>query len=183
MRCFQCDEDATQECPRCGALYCDDHGDALCSRCTDPALALPSYRVYRGSLGALLVGSIVALWLLVLPPAVADRDGPPQTIAGLVNTPTPVPTEAIEPVDATPEATPTVVAPPEPTPEPTPQATPEPEEQTYVVQGGDTLLAIAERFAPPGIIPGDFATRIQEVNGITDASSLQIGQELTIPDQ
>ena len=33
----------------------------------DPALALPSYRVYRGSLLALLVGSIVAVWLLVLP--------------------------------------------------------------------------------------------------------------------
>ena len=30
-------------------------------------LAVPSYRVFRGSLLALLVGSIVAVWLLVLP--------------------------------------------------------------------------------------------------------------------
>ncbi len=185
MRCFQCDEDATQECPRCGALYCDDHGDALCDRCTDPALALPSYRVYRGSLGALLVGSIVALWLLVLPPAGADRDGPPQTIAGLVNTPTPTTeaTEVAEPVGATPEPTASVAPTSDPTPEPTPDVTPEPQEQTYVVQGGDTLLGIAERFAPAGVAPGDFATRIQEVNGITDASALQIGQEITIPDE
>ena len=50
VECFQCDQEAQQECPRCGALYCDDHGDALCERCMDPALALPSYRVYRGSL-------------------------------------------------------------------------------------------------------------------------------------
>ncbi|MQC17898.1 MAG: LysM domain-containing protein [Chloroflexi bacterium] len=181
MRCFQCDDDATQECPRCGALYCDDHGDALCQRCTDPALALPSYRVYRGSLAALLVGSVVALWLLVLPPASADRDGPSQTIAGLVNTPTPTATPEVTPevpdstVTATPSATPTS------TPEPTPEPTQEPQEQTYVVQGGDTLLGIAERFAPAGVAPGDFATRIQEVNGISDASSLQIGQELIIP--
>ena len=48
-------------------LYCDDHGDALCERCMDPASALPSYRVYRGSLIALLIGSIFAVWLLVRP--------------------------------------------------------------------------------------------------------------------
>lgn len=188
MRCFQCDEDATQECPRCGALYCDDHGDALCDRCTDPALALPSYRIYRGSLAALLVGSVVALWLLVLPPAAADRDGPPQTIAGLVNTPTATPSPSVTPeATGTPTDGPTGATDPDaspttsPTPTPTPSATAEPQEQTYVVQGGDTLLAIAEQFAPAGTPPGDFAQRIQDANGITDPSSLQVGQELIIP--
>jgi len=183
VRCFQCDEDATQECPRCGALFCDAHGDALCERCTDPALALPSYRVYRGSLAALFIGSIVAVWLLILPPAAADQDGPPDTIASLVNTRTPTPEPT--PVEA-PEPTPPPAVEPEepqepeePTPTPTPEPTPE--QQTYVVQAGDTLLGIADRFAPSGVDSGTFANRIQEANGITDASQLQIGQELVIP--
>ena len=45
----------------------------------------------------------------------------------------------------------------------------------------DTLFAIAEQFAPPGTDPADFANSISAANGITDASSLQIGQELIIP--
>lgn len=185
MRCFQCDEDATQECPRCGALYCDDHGDALCERCMDPALALPSYRVYRGSLLALLVGSIVAVWLLVLPPASADQDGPPQSIAGMLNTPTPTaPPEETVSADETPEATPTEAAPAEtPTPTSTPTPTPEPEEQRYSVQPGDTLLIIAEQFAPPGTDSSAFADRIAQANGIADPSALQVGQELVIPNE
>lgn len=178
MRCYQCDEDATQECPRCGALYCDAHGDALCARCMDPALALPSYRVYRGSVVALLVGSVVAVWLLVLPPAGADQDGPPGSIADLVNTPTasatPTPTE--EPgVTVTP--TPTSTA----TPEATETAAPTPEQQTYVVQAGDTLFAIAERFAPAGVDATSFAESIARANNIADTSTIQIGDELIIP--
>ncbi|MGE3961579.1 MAG: LysM peptidoglycan-binding domain-containing protein [Dehalococcoidia bacterium] len=182
MRCFQCDEDATQECPRCGALYCDDHGDALCARCTDPALALPSYRVYRGSLLALLIGSIVAVWLLVLPPASADQDGPPDSISGLVNTPTATAT-ATPSVTTTPEATAAATGTAEPTetPTPTPTATPEAQETTYIVQGGDTLFLIADQFAPPGVDPTEFANSIAAANGITDPSSLQVGQELIIP--
>ncbi len=180
MPCFQCDDDATQECPRCGALYCDAHGDALCERCMDPALALPSYRVYRGSFLALLVGSVVAVWLLVLPPAGADEDGPPDSIAGLVNTPTATATPTPEPTD-TPEPTPT----PEPTetatPEPTEEPTQEPQQQTYVVQSGDTLYAIAERFAPPGTDVTTFMNEIISANNLPDASSLGIGDELIIP--
>jgi Tfp pilus assembly protein FimV len=150
----------------------------------DPALALPSYRVYRGSLLALLVGSIVAVWLLVLPPAAADQDGPPAAIADIVGrtaTPTaaetPVPTE----VGDSPDATPT----PEPidTPVPTPTQMPEPEQRTYIVQSGDSLFLIAGQFAPPGVDPADFANSIQQANGITDPSALQVGQELIIPNE
>src|SRR6476619_1644140 len=67
MECFRCDQHAVQECARCGALYCDDHGDTLCERCMDPFNALPSSRVYRGSLIALLIGTVFAVWLLVRP--------------------------------------------------------------------------------------------------------------------
>lgn len=150
----------------------------------DPALALPSYRVYRGSFLALLVGSVVAVWLLVLPPAGADQDGPPDSIAGLVNTPTA--TETAEPTEtptATPEGTPT----PEPTetgtPEPTQTETPEPtpEQRTYVVQSGDTLFAIAEQFVAPGQDITTFMNEIIAANNLPDASSLQIGDTLVIP--
>ncbi len=151
----------------------------------DPALALPSYRVYRGSLLALLVGSIVAVWLLVLPPASADQDGPPDSIAGLVNTRTATPesTPTAEPteVGGTPAATPTTEA--TETPSPTPTETAEPEQQTYIVQSGDTMFLIAEQFAPAGVAAADFADRIAQANGITDLSSLQVGQELLIPNE
>ena len=166
----------------------------------DPALALPSYRVYRGSLLALLVGSIVPGWLLVLPPASADQDGPPDSIAGLVNTrtatpevtPTPEPTEVGGTPEATPTAAPTDVGGmPEATPtseatempSPTPTATPEAQEQTYIVQAGDTMFLIADQFAPAGVAAADFANTIAQANGITDISSLQVGQELIIPNE
>lgn len=151
----------------------------------DPALALPSYRVYRGSLLALLVGSIVAVWLLILPPAAADQDGPPESIAGLVGTATATPPpEATSPAGSPDETpTPTPAAEATETPEPTPTEEPEPEEQTYIVQGGDTLSLIAEQFTPPGVDPADFANSIANANGITDPSSLQVGQELIIPNE
>lgn len=49
-----------------------------------------------------------------------------------------------------------------------------PEDGTYVVQEGDTLYAIAVDF---GVTMED----LMAANGIEDANSLQVGQELTIP--
>lgn len=200
MHCYACDELATQECARCGALYCDNHGDALCDRCMDPASAVPSYRLFRGSLAALLVGSIVAVWLLVLPPARADQDGPPSSIANLVQTGTPRPsatpvTTPGEPTatatgtaspSATPtaSATPTRTATPAPTPTSTPPATPSVapgQATTYTVQSGDTLLSIAQRFTPAGGDVQETADAIAKANNITDPRSIQIGQRLNIP--
>jgi len=157
----------------------------------DPALALPSYRVYRGSLLALLVGSIVAVWLLVLPPASADQDGPPDSIADLVNTATAVATgtaegEATVPADGTPgegEASPSATPEETETPSPSPTPTPTPEEQRYIVEPGDTMFLIADQYAPEGTAPTEFANAIAAANGITDLSSLQVGQELIIPAQ
>ncbi len=45
---------------------------------------------------------------------------------------------------------------------------------TYVVQSGDSLSVIAERF---GISTDELA----EFNAITDVNSIKVGQELTIP--
>lgn len=198
MHCYACDEQATQECARCGALYCDNHGDALCDRCMDPASAVPSYRVFRGSLAALLIGSIVAVWLLVLPPARADQDGPPSSIANLVQTGTPRPsatpqaTAAPGEPTATPSASPSPSATPTRTPSPTPTATPTAtatptptivpgQATTYTVQPGDTLLSIAQRFTPAGGDVQATADAISKANNITDPRSIQIGQKLNIP--
>ena len=57
---------------------------------------------------------------------------------------------------------------------PTPTATPEAVDRTHVVVVGDTLSAIAEQY-------GSTIEAIMEANGITDASVIFVGQELTIP--
>jgi hypothetical protein len=46
-------------------VYCDDHGDLLCNQCADPSAAVAGYRVYRGSMVALLIGAVVTLWLIL----------------------------------------------------------------------------------------------------------------------
>jgi len=184
VQCFQCDQEAQQECPRCGALYCDAHGDALCARCMDPTLALPSYRVYRGSLAALLIGSVFAIILLVLPPASADRDAPPTSLAGVL--PTRVPATPTLAATAGSASTPGPAA----TGTPGPAATSRPATATptatpasirYTVRPGDTLYGIAERHLPPGRDLDQFKDQIQQFNRIADASALQAGQVIQIP--
>ncbi|HJP70155.1 MAG TPA: LysM domain-containing protein [Candidatus Limnocylindria bacterium] len=94
--------------------------------------------------------------------------------------PTPRPTATARP---TPSATPTPT--PSPTPSPTPvPATPvptaaptpipPPPPQTYTVQQGDTLAAIAQRF-------GTTTQALQQANGIEDPNQIVIGQVLVIP--
>ena len=55
-----------------------------------------------------------------------------------------------------------------------PTATPEPADRTHVVVVGDTLSAIADQY-------DSTVEAIMEANGITDASLIFVGQELTIP--
>ncbi len=57
---------------------------------------------------------------------------------------------------------------------PTPAATPAATERTHVVVVGDTLSAIADQY-------DSTVEAIMEANGITDASLIFVGQELTIP--
>jgi nucleoid-associated protein YgaU len=154
----------------------------------DPSLALPSPRVYRGSLIALLLGSAFAVWLLVLPPADADQDSPPASIGSIVGTPQATATAeatatseaSATPVvvtTATPVATAAASATAAPTAEPTPQIV------TYTIVPGDTMLAIAEQFLPLGRELNEFAAEIAAVNGIGDITQIQVGQVLEIPGQ
>jgi len=160
----------------------------------DPALALPSYRVYRGSLAALLIGSIFAIWLLVLPQAGADHDAPPSSLAGVLptraagaSTPAATVTATPQPGDATtiPSTTPAgATATPSATVTPTPTPTAAPDEPVdYSVQAGDSLYAIAERFLPSGRDLDQFMSEIQNLNGITDPGSLEVGEVIKIPQQ
>ncbi len=91
----------------------------------------------------------------------------------------PTPTARATPISTTSDApTPTLAptAAPSATPAPTtaPTAPPAPVQETYVVEAGDTLAEIAERFETT-------ASALQAANGIDDANDLDIGQVLVIP--
>ncbi len=181
MKCYACEKDATHECRRCGRLYCDDHGDELCAECLRPASALPSYTLYRGSLLALLVGTGVALWLLLKPPEEASQSVPS------IIAPTATPTVSVKtlsptmPAMATLTAEATVVGTPGATPAATATAA-EPDVIEYTVEAGDSLFSIAQQFLPADEALGDFARRIAERNGLSlEDPLLQPGQTLLIP--
>ena len=84
-------------------------------------------------------------------------------------------TDSTPAATATPASTATATA--EPTAEPTATAV------TYTVVGGDTMLAIAEQFLPPGRELNQFANEIAAANGIGDITQIQVGQVLEIPGQ
>jgi hypothetical protein len=66
--CHYCENPAEAECPTCGRLYCTEHGEDVCLRCMAPEAAAPSGAVYRGSVLALVIATIVVVFLLVSPP-------------------------------------------------------------------------------------------------------------------
>ncbi|MEX0786156.1 MAG: LysM peptidoglycan-binding domain-containing protein [Dehalococcoidia bacterium] len=181
MECYACENEATRQCRRCARVYCEVHGGDLCAECLNPASALPSFNLYRGSLLALLVGTAVALWLIVRPPTSSDSSG------GVVLplTPTAVVTEVIATPtsDETPDiTTPTPGATPRPTRTQEPEPTEEPEVREYVVQSGDTLLGIAELFAPAGVDPVTYAANIAAASGLSSVEeSITTGQVLILP--
>ncbi len=181
MECYACSNEAARQCRRCARVYCELHGGDLCAECLSPASSLPSFNLYRGSLLALLIGTAVAIWLLVRPPG-GDSGG--QVIISEV-TPTSIVTAVVStetPVSLTPQATRTPGARTTPTPDAT--ATPAaPAVTEYVVQSGDNLYGIAELFAPPGIAFPDYAVDIAEANGLGDISTAIInpGDVLVLP--
>jgi LysM repeat protein len=143
------------------------------SRRPDSDLALMGPRARR----LVLAGVVGVLGILVLVSGVADG------LASLVVRPspspspsadtTPVPTSSAAAPSATPVATPAptpLPATPAPPPAPvSPAAT-----QSYVVQQGDTLSAIAGRF-------GTTVAAIQAANGLGESDVINIGQVLVIP--
>ncbi|MGH2427330.1 MAG: LysM peptidoglycan-binding domain-containing protein [Candidatus Limnocylindria bacterium] len=89
--------------------------------------------------------------------------------------PTPSPTTSPSPSPSpTPSPTPAPTLAPTPQPTPTPTVPPPPPVQTYVVQEGDTLAAIAAQF-------GTTTAALQAANDIEDPNTIFIGQQLVIP--
>lgn len=174
-RCHYCERPAEAECPTCGRLYCADHGEDVCLRCLSPDSVLPSAAVYRGSLLALAVGTLVLLYLLLRPPAASNEGDTVRPIA--TNTPA---------ITATATSTPQGSSLTTPTPMVTvpagataadggePTATPTPTTRTYTVQAGDTLSEIATRF-------GTTVDAILELNPGVVPERLQPGTVLRLP--
>lgn len=192
MGCYACDQEAARNCPRCGNFYCPAHGSepesgGLCSACADPVNAAPSSAVFRASLFALLIASVVALWLLVRPPALpGESPGVSRPEPANIPAPTAGPTARPEASPATPAAssTPSNAAPTPggtggvtPTPGATPIATPAPVETPvteYTVLEDDTWYSIAAEF-------GVDAETLAAANGRTLDDFVVIGETLVIP--
>jgi Tfp pilus assembly protein FimV len=140
-----------------------------------PASSLPSFNLYRGSLLALLVGTAVALWLIVRPPG----SGNGGVIIAQV-TPTAIVSQGTRTATPSTAAVSTPATPGTPTTE-TPQATETPGPREYVVQDGDTLIGIATQFAPAGVDPFAYAEQIAAANGIASDSLINPGETLILP--
>lgn len=174
MSCYSCEREDTLRCSRCGNNYCADHGSTLCAFCLDPLNATPSTSAFKIALGGLLVGSVLALWLIIRPPSV------PGETSDLIQsdpsaTPALTPQGSGSPATATPvpAATTPPPAPTEAPPTAAPTAAPvEPIE--YIVQEGDTWNSIAAAY-------GYDATTLASVNGFDLGHVLQPGDVLVIP--
>lgn len=129
-----------------------------------------------GAGAAIVLGAAgIAVASGVIDPAGAAPSPTASASASPTATPTatPRPTATVRPTSApTAEATPSPTA--EPTPVATPAPTPTPAQTTYVVQEGDTLGTIAQRF-------GTTVAALQAANGIEDPNEIIIGQVLVIP--
>jgi hypothetical protein len=172
--CHYCDRPAEAECATCGRLYCAEHGDEVCLRCMQPESATPAPLMYRGSLLALVVASLLAIFLVLSPPESESRTGTIRVMA----TPTPgQPTATPTPVGgATPAPAVTTPA-ASPSPAQTAAATPTAANgaRTHTVVSGDTLSTIAQEY-------GTTVEAIVSLNdGIGEDTPLQIGQTLRIP--
>jgi hypothetical protein len=176
MTCFACENEPTRQCPRCGRPYCDEHGEDVCDSCLAPASGLPSFTLYRGSMLALLIGVVLAAVLLIQPPG--GESNAPQT--GTILTPTP------EVTQETPGPDSTLVLGGTPgagtTPQPDGSATPAAPAGTgtYTVESGDTLSSICAQVAP-ALDPDECISQIVSANGLPDESTINVGQELIVP--
>jgi hypothetical protein len=178
MDCYACDQPAVVACKRCAKPYCEDHGNQqYCSDCLHPASALPSFNLYRGSLLTMLVGTALAVFLLIRPPG--DTTGAVPVVVGQSSpTPTAAGGDAETPAPETTRTTSTPEVTSTPEPEPSPTENPFLE---YVVQDGDSLFSIAEANVPAGDDLNAYVEAIATLNGISVDTVLTVGDTLLLP--
>jgi LysM repeat protein len=208
MSCYVCGKEATHRCPRCGKLYCDEHGDDLCATCQDPASAIPSGAVFRGSLLALLVASVLALWLLIKPPGLPGGEAGEEAVLPLPTmSPVPVATTAVPPsatptatatatatVTATATATPTATATvspaaqataspaatPSPVATPTPTPTPTPQPPPFT----EYEVQLGDTLSSIAQAYGTTVDELVRINGLASQDVIiSVGQKLLVPSQ
>ena len=173
--CHYCDREAEFECSTCGRLYCDQHGDDVCLRCLSPEAATPSAAVYRGSVVALVVASLVAVFLLVRPPESKGSADPSRILAtatsatGATATPTRPGSNPTRTTTALGSTTPGSSPAPG-----TPGASPGATKKTYTVAAGDTLSGIAQA-------NGTTVEAIVALNPGLTPQALAIGALITLP--
>jgi LysM repeat protein len=105
---------------------------------------------------------------VVLPTTPSDTPAYPPPETAEPENPTPVPTTEASPTETSPEPT---AEPAEPTAVPTTETA---AETTHVVQAGETLFQIAQRY---GVTVQDIAA----ANNLTNVNVLEVGQTLVIP--
>jgi hypothetical protein len=174
--CYSCGEPAINACRRCTKAYCDAHGNAqYCAECLAPASALPSFNLYRGALMVMLLGTVVAVYLLVRPPG--ETRGASPVVVGR-SSPTATPDGGEGDATVAPQ-TPRATSTPARTPSPTVTESPFIE---YVVQEGDSLFGIAEANLPADATVTEYAQAIATLNGFSvEDPILVIGNVLLLP--
>jgi LysM repeat protein len=168
--CHYCDRAAEAECPTCGRLYCREHGEDVCLRCLAPEAAAPTAIAYRGAVLALVVGSVVTLFLVIRPPESKSANDTPRELATATTSflSTATPTRQGGDASRTTVATATAGA------QPTGAATAAGTVRTYTVRDGDSLSVIAEQF-------NTTVDAIMALNPGLTPETLQIGAVLQIP--
>jgi hypothetical protein len=175
VNCYSCENAAINACRRCAKPYCEEHGNTqFCADCLRPSSALPSFNLYRSALLVLLVGTAVAVFLLVRPPG--ETTGSTSVFVGR-NSATATVARSEEPTELAATTTPEV--------SPTPLATAAPTESPfieYVVQDGDNLFDIAEAHQPPNATITEYMQAIANLNGFNvDSPILNVGSTLLLP--
>lgn len=136
---------------------------------SDAADVILAYRKRRQRIIPLILGGLAVVLLVVGIFFVVlwfTGDSPP-SMPGFLSTDTPTATVTNTPLPPT--ATPTITNTPEPSLTPTPEGP-----TTYLVEAGDTLSSIADRFGVEVLV-------LMAYNGITDANQLFVNDELIIP--
>lgn len=201
VKCYACEREPVQQCPRCGRPYCEDHGEDFCDVCLEPASGVPSFTLYRGSLLALLVGAALAVWLIVQPssdgesalrpiivtPTSPAASGNLTTAVPGAGTVQPATTPGTPRPGTTPPAgaTTAAVTATRPATGGTPVAGTTPGATTtgdYIVVSGDTLSGICSDKIrrPPSLSVTDCVAQIRTLNSLT-SDNLEIGQKLRVP--